>query len=150
MGLGINWLKSDHQPLHGSSTKFIFSFPGEEQPGRECETILNPEFPFGRVEMPWCLIPFTWIRLYTQASQVLNYMSEAILLSGSDIRGCPFREANMSLVFACFCLGICLSQGRVSFLVSFLLQSYAEHLSSAGPCEDRDDIAAGFKRLKTW
>lgn len=145
MGLGITWLKSDHQPLDGSSTKFI-SFPREEQPGRECETILNPEFPFGRVEMPWCLIPFTWIRLYTPASQVLNYMSEAILLSGSDIRGCPFREAAMSLVSAC----ICLSQGRVSFSVSFLLQSYTEHLSSAGPCEDRDDIAAGFKRLKTW
>lgn len=145
MGLGITWLKSDHQPLDGSSTEFIFSFPREEQPGRECETILNPEFPFGRVEMPWCLIPFTWIRLYTQASQVLNYMSEAILLSGSDIRSCPFREASMSLVSAC----ICLSQGRVSFLVSFLLQSYPEHLSSAGPCEDRDDIAAGFKRLKT-
>lgn len=146
MGLGITWLKSDHQPLDGSSTKFIFSFPREEQPGRECETILNPEFPFGRVKMPWCLIPFTWIRLYTQASQVLNYMSEAILLSGSDIRGCPFRDAAMSLVSAC----ICLSQGRVSFLVSFLLQSYTEHLSSAGPCEDRDDRAAGFKRLKTW
>ena len=55
----------------------------------------------------------------------------------------------MSLVTTCICLGICLSQGRVSFLVSFLLQSYPEHLSSAGPCEDMDDIAAGFKRLKT-
>lgn len=121
MGLGITWLKSDHQPLGGTSAKFIFFLILGEQPGRESETILNPEYPFDRVEMPWCLILFTWVRLYNQASRVLNYVSEVILLSECEMRSCPFREANMSLV-----LGISLSQGRGSFLVSFILQTYTD------------------------
>lgn len=121
MGLGITWLKSDHQPLDGTSAKFIFFLTRGEQPGRECETILNPEYPFDRVEMPWCLILFTWVRLYNQASRVLNYMSEVISHSGCEMRSCPFREASMSLV-----LGISLSQERGSFLVSFILQTYTD------------------------
>ena len=77
-------------------------------------------------------------------------MSEAILLSGRDVRGCPSREANMSSA-----LGIPLSQGRGSFLVSFIQQTDAEHFGSAGPrgkgwrYRQEEDVAPGFKGLKT-
>lgn len=59
LGFGITWLKEDPQPQGGSSAKFIpIHLPqggGVEQPkkpGREHETILNPEYPLNRVEMP--------------------------------------------------------------------------------------------------
>lgn len=118
-GLGLpGWSKTTN--LWMDTAKFISPtppHPGEsrEKPGRECETILNPEYPLGRVEMPCYLIPFTWVGLYIQASQILNYMSLAILLSARDMRGCPFREANMSLV-----LGISISR-KEKFLGFVLL-----------------------------
>lgn len=52
-------------------------------------------------------------------------------------------------------LGIPLSQGRGSFLVSFIQQTDAEHFGSAGPrgkgwrYRQEEDVAPGFKGLKT-
>lgn len=92
MGRGITWSKAIQflrPALPNSSLPFPQGWGQPKRPEKEGEIILNLEYLFGRVEMPWCLIPFTWVRLYIQASQVLNYMSEAILLSGCDMQGCP-------------------------------------------------------------